>query len=263
MLGSYGLWDPIEIRDADVAQELIESEQKDAEAQRGAPKQTDQSKKGSLWDVTVGGKYNARPPLYVWLVALGFKVFGVNELAGRLPLALMGILALLLAFHIGRRLYDERAGLACAFVLATAPVFLFQCRQLSSEVVFYTSLLAAAGGMAAYIWPASGKRCPFDLIIGGVGLVAGFLSRGLLLGSLFPLVAVGIAVALSWRTPDRELEAEAEGEPEPDGLNTEPTENTEEEKGEDDSEADAEADADADAEADAEAETDTGEKEVE
>ena len=202
-LGSFGLWDPIEIRDADVAQELAvgdTSSQTTPEAKTGKP-----AKKGGFLDVTVGGKYNLRPPLYVWLVALGFKLAGINELAGRLPLAMMGILCLLLAYRVGRRLVNEYAGLACAFVLATAPVFLFQSRQLGSDVVYYTSLLAAAGGIAAYIWPASGKSCHGDLIIAGLGLVAGFLSKGLLLGTLFPLLTVGIAIALSWRTPDQEV----------------------------------------------------------
>ncbi len=234
MLGSYGLWDPIEIRDADVAQELIEPDTGAAEA-KAATGQA--AKKGGLWDVTFDGKFNARPPLYVWMVALGFKLFGVNELAGRLPLALIGILTLLLAYRVGRRLFDERAGLACALVLATAPVFLFQCRQLSSDVIYYASLLAAAGGMAAYIWPASGKRCPVDLTIAGVGLVAGFLSRGLLLGTLFPLVAVGVAVALSWRTPDRVVENKPEDEEDGEDDPVEPEKEEAEEKAGDEEEA--------------------------
>ncbi len=182
-LGTYGLWDPAEIREADVAREVAE--------------------KGSFGDVTVDGQYANRPVLTVWLVAAGFKLLGVNELAGRFPLALCGLLALLLAYRIGRRLVSEGAGLLAAFVLGTTPTFLGQCRQLVSEVPYYASLLAAAGGLLAFLWPADGKRSRLDLVIGAVGLVAGFLARGALLGVALPLVALGIAVAMTLRSQHR------------------------------------------------------------
>ena len=182
-LGTFGLWDPAEIRQADVARELAES--------------------GSFRDVTADGRYSPRPPLYVWLVALGFKVLGVNELAGRLPLALCGLLAALLAYRFGRRVLSPRAGLAAAFVLLTTPTFLFQSRQLASDVVYYACLLAAIGGLTAFIWPGDGRRSRLDLVIGALGLVLGFLARGLLLGTVFPLLSVGLALAMSWRAEHR------------------------------------------------------------
>lgn len=182
-LGSYGLWDPLEIRQADVAQEMART--------------------GNFSDVTQGATYGQRPILSVWLVALSFKLFGVSELSGRLPLALCGILALLAAYRVIRRLVNDSAALVGVFVLVTTPTFLFQSRQMISEVEYYAALLAAAGGLAAYLWPASGKRCPFDLVLAAVGIVAGFLAKGLLLGVVFPLGSLILAVLLSWNTPNR------------------------------------------------------------
>jgi hypothetical protein len=180
MLGSYGLWDPLEVQHADVAQEV--------------------AKTGSFADVTVKGKFSPRPVLFVWLVATGVKVFGVNELAGRLPLALCGVLALLLIYRVGRRLFSERAGLVSAAVLATTPVFLFQSRQLISDLPTCVSLLASLGGLAAYLWPSDGRRSPFDLVIAGAGLVAGFLAAGLIIGVAFPLFALTVTLPLCWST---------------------------------------------------------------
>ncbi len=180
MLGSFGLWDPVEIRQADLAQEV--------------------SKTGSYRDVTVDGRYSPRPPLYVWLVAVGFKLFGVNELAGRLPLALVGLLALLIAYRVGRRLISQEAGIGAALVLGSTPAFLFQARQLESDVVFYASILAGVGGLAAYLCPANGRRSRWDLAMGAAGLVAGFLSRGLVLGVAYPLAALFLTLGISWRT---------------------------------------------------------------
>lgn len=183
MLGSYGLWDPHEIKQADVAQEMVRT--------------------GDYTDVTQGKRYPRRPILTVWLVALGFKLLGVNELAGRFPLAICGVLSLLVAYRVARRLAGERAGLIGAFVLATTPTFIFQSRQLVSEVVFYAAILASAGGLIAYLWPVDGRRSRLDLALAGVGLVAGFLSQGLVLGFVFPVAGLALAIALSWRTPNR------------------------------------------------------------
>lgn len=196
-LGSFGLWDPVEIKQADLAQEV--------------------AKTGSWHDVTIDGRYSPRPPLYIWAVALGFKVLGVNEMAGRLPLALMGLLTLLLAYRVGRRLISREAGMGAALVLGTTPAFIFQARQLESDMLLYASILASVGGLAAYIWPASGKRCRWDLLIGAAGLVAGFLSRSLIIGVAFPLLTLWLAVALSWRTsrPADPVLEPAKPEPEP------------------------------------------------
>lgn len=179
MLGSFGLWDPAEIRQADVAREVAQQ--------------------GSFADVTVKGRYAPRSVLYVWLVAVGFKAFGVNELAGRLPLAICGLLALLLAYRVGRKLVSERAGLAAGFVLATTPVFLFQARQLASDVPFYLAILAAVGGLAAFLAPADGQRERRDLVIGSLGLVGAALSHGVLLGVGLPLLSLGLALVFGRR----------------------------------------------------------------
>jgi len=182
MLGSFGLWDPHEIKQADVAQEV--------------------AKTGKYFDVTLGGRYQRRPVLTIWLVAQGFKTLGVNELAGRFPLAICGILALLIAYRVTSKLVGRRAGLLGAFVLATTPTFLFQSRQLISEVAFYAAILACVGGFAAFLWPADGRRSKLDLVLAGLGVVAGFLAKGLVLGAVFPLLCLALAVAISWRTPN-------------------------------------------------------------
>lgn len=176
MLGSFGLWDPLEIQHADVAAEVARS--------------------GSFKDITLDGRFSPRPVLYVWLVAAGFKLFGVSEIGGRLPLAIAGILTLLCIFHVGRRLLSERAGMLAALVLATTPTFLFQSRQLASDVPLYLALACSVGGLAAFVWPVNGKRCRVDLLLGALGLVLGFLAGGLVIGTALPLLALALALAL-------------------------------------------------------------------
>ena len=69
-----------------------------------------------------------KPPLFIWMQALCMKIFGVNEMAARLPNAIAGIVTLLLLFNIGKRVGGERFGLlwtvlyACSFF----PFFYFK-----------------------------------------------------------------------------------------------------------------------------------------
>ncbi|MCA2978333.1 MAG: glycosyltransferase family 39 protein [Myxococcaceae bacterium] len=60
------------------------------------------------------GPFYNKPPLTMWLQAAGMLVFGVGELAVRLPGLLFAVLTMVSVFFIGRELGDERRGLAAA-----------------------------------------------------------------------------------------------------------------------------------------------------
>lgn len=59
-----------------------------------------------------------KPPLFIWMQSLSMYLFGINEMAARLPNALCGVLTLLILFNIGSKLYDVKFGLL--WVLAYA-----------------------------------------------------------------------------------------------------------------------------------------------
>jgi 4-amino-4-deoxy-L-arabinose transferase-like glycosyltransferase len=59
-----------------------------------------------------------KPPLFFWMQALSMQLFGVNELAARLPNAITGIATLLTFFFIGKKIKDERLGLLWAICMA-------------------------------------------------------------------------------------------------------------------------------------------------
>jgi hypothetical protein len=89
-----------------------------------------------------GIRYLEKAPLPYWLVAASYRVFGVNEFATRLPMALSVLLLGALAYVWGRRAFGERAGVyAALFVYTAAGVFLFT-RILIPDVLL--SLLIAA-----------------------------------------------------------------------------------------------------------------------
>jgi len=89
-----------------------------------------------------GIRYLEKAPLPYWLVAFSYRIFGVNEFATRLPMALSVLLLGLLAMRWGRRAFGERTGIyAAAFVYTCAGVYLFT-RILIPDVLL--SLLIAS-----------------------------------------------------------------------------------------------------------------------
>ena len=77
---------------------------------------------------TVDGiRFFDKPPLMYWLAAGSFRIFGVHDWAGRLPLALLTLALLLATYALGLRLFagispahhPDRAALYSALALAT------------------------------------------------------------------------------------------------------------------------------------------------
>ena len=59
-----------------------------------------------------------KPPLMTWLIAVSYALFGVNELALRVPSVLLSSALVLLVFAIARRFASERAALLAAALAA-------------------------------------------------------------------------------------------------------------------------------------------------
>ncbi|HEY6766769.1 MAG TPA: glycosyltransferase family 39 protein [Candidatus Sulfotelmatobacter sp.] len=124
-----------------------------------------------------GVRYLEKAPFPYWLVAFSYRLFGVNEFAARLPMALSVMLLGLLALVWGRRAFGDRAGIyAGLFVYTCAGVFLFT-RILIPDVLLsvliaaslYFFLTALEGTNQAWRWYA-GYAC--------IGL--GVLTKGLI-----------------------------------------------------------------------------------
>jgi 4-amino-4-deoxy-L-arabinose transferase-like glycosyltransferase len=128
-LGNHDLWNPDEPRYATVAREMLE--------------------RGDLLVPYFNGEvYAHKPPLYFWAIQLASLPSGtVDEIAARLPSALTAIGTLLLAFGIGRRLFDRRAAWIAVAVLATSARILWQGRvgQIDMLLTFVVTL-------AMYCW---------------------------------------------------------------------------------------------------------------
>ena len=144
-----------------------------------------------------GVRYLEKAPLPYWLVAFSYRLFGVNEFATRLPMALSVLLLGVLAMRWGRRAFGERVGIyAAAFVYTCAGVYLFT-RILIPDVLLslliaaslYFFLTALEPGGPTWRWYA-GYAC----------MALGVLTKGLV-ALLFPGVAAILYLIITgeWR----------------------------------------------------------------
>lgn len=66
-----------------------------------------------------GIHYYEKDPLMYWMMAASFELFGVNEFAARLPIALSALLAVLGVWALGARMFGRRAGFYSGLVFGT------------------------------------------------------------------------------------------------------------------------------------------------
>jgi 4-amino-4-deoxy-L-arabinose transferase-like glycosyltransferase len=170
-LAGFGIWDPWEVEVADIARHLA---------------------KGDSVQVPHAG---------VWLVAQGFRYFGVSEWSGRLPIALSALGMLALAYWLVARFADRRAATYTVIVAATSPLFLFNARTMLGEAPSFAIQTAIAlCACMAVLRETSSAGARVAWLVSTVALAAlGTAARGTLLCALPPIGAAAAVAALDGR----------------------------------------------------------------
>ena len=75
-----------------------------------------------------------KPPLYMWLMSLGYQAFGVSNVVTRLWSPIFGALTLVLVYFLGKKLYNRIVGFASAMILATFTTFFLFTRHAMTDV---------------------------------------------------------------------------------------------------------------------------------
>ena len=84
-----------------------------------------------------------KPPLPYWMTAISFAIFRVNEFAARLPTAMLGALAVLLMFQLGRHLFSREVGLISAMLWVSTHFVVDEFRKsMADPYLAFFSLLA-------------------------------------------------------------------------------------------------------------------------
>jgi len=99
---------------------------------------------GNWLSTSFNGKpFYDHPPLGFWLMALSYKIFGVNEFAVRFPSAFLGLLTIVLVFFISKKLFEnDYVGFVSSLVLGTSVWYVLRVRSgnLDSILLFFYAL---------------------------------------------------------------------------------------------------------------------------
>ncbi|MDA7915828.1 glycosyltransferase family 39 protein [Verrucomicrobia bacterium] len=148
-----------------------------------------------------------KPPMTYWLVAVSIKIFGLNEFAVRLPLALAGMSGVLMVFLLGREFGGQRSGRWAALVLSSSLLYWAMSRMLTTDI-FMTQFIAwslycfwrswrALDGLDAEDEEkrAGCGKCFFMWQLGmWISLGLGFLTKGPIPPVIVAVTALGLLV---------------------------------------------------------------------
>lgn len=124
-----------------------------------------------------------KPPLLYWGIATSYAVFGVSEFAARLVPALAGLLGIVVAYALGRRMFGARAGFLSAIILLTSLMWTVMARAVFTDMVVSSLVFCAL----ALWWisttetattEVTTKRRPIFLALFWVSLGLGMLAKG-------------------------------------------------------------------------------------
>ena len=133
-IGAVGLSDPWETHYGEVARSMIQ-------------------RNDYVYSYWESGPFYSKPPLTMWMDALGMQVVGTDRNGGkpsiytewgmRFPFALLSVLALSLLGLALARTVSRRVAYLSTFVLATMPLYFLLTRQVITDLPFVTTFVCA------------------------------------------------------------------------------------------------------------------------
>lgn len=182
LLGGRALNEPDEGRYAEIAREMLE---------------TGNWLVPHLWYVP----HLDKPPVTYWAVAASMRVFGQNEWAVRLPLALAGLSGILAAYFFARTIANRRAAIWSALILQSCALYFLMGRMLTTDMIL-TQFLAWMVYCGWRGWLSAGdhnlRRTLAWLAGGWLCGALGFLTKGPV-AILIPLAALLALVGYRWK----------------------------------------------------------------
>jgi 4-amino-4-deoxy-L-arabinose transferase-like glycosyltransferase len=141
---------------------------------------------GDWWSVRFNGDFIlSHPPLFPWMEAVSFKLFGVSDGAAKLPTAMLGFATILLMYFLTLELTGlQWLSLLAMLVLASTQFFLKNAMHAMTDVPF-TFFFA----LTIFLYLKGLKNSGY-LALMGLPLAAALLTR-----SVVGFLALGIIVA--------------------------------------------------------------------
>ena len=145
-----------------------------------------------------GIRYLMKAPLHYWAVAVSYGIFGRNEFATRLPVALAMIGLAVLVNSFARRFFGVRAGMYSGLAVLTGAGFFLFTRIMIPEGIYAFEFTAI---FYLFLRGWTGSLEPRRAYWGAAAVTAlAMLTRGLV-GVIFPVAILGLFVigTRGWR----------------------------------------------------------------
>jgi 4-amino-4-deoxy-L-arabinose transferase-like glycosyltransferase len=148
---------------------------------------------GSWWTMHFAGRESFdNPPLFMWLLAVSYKIFGVGEYAARFPSFLFGMGAVFLTYHLAKQAYGPWVGFCAGFILTTTTIFEKYAHHAMIDVTLTFFVLLAVMGFRAAL-----KGNPWGYFVLGMASAVSILLKSVL--GLFPLCIAAFYLFLARR----------------------------------------------------------------
>ncbi|MGD2279370.1 MAG: glycosyltransferase family 39 protein [Candidatus Omnitrophota bacterium] len=136
-----------------------------------------------------GQPWSDKPPLYMWVTALFYMIFGVSEFSVRLFAALCGVGTVLVTYLFANKLYSRKAALASSLILLSTWHFIWTARvgMLDSTLTFFIVL-------SLFLFKL-GEEKKICLFFSAAAFACAFLTKGL--GSLIIPVILALYLILT------------------------------------------------------------------
>lgn len=175
--GQFGLIGADEPRYAQVAREMLE-------------------RHDWITPVLGGRSWLEKPPLYYWQAMLAYSVFGVSDVAARIPAAIDATL-LVVAVYLFFRRFRPGVDVDAALITASCAGVVGYARAASMDMALAATFAIAM--LAWWAWRGSGKRIYLALFYGFMAL--GMLAKG----PVAPFLAVAVIVLFAVATRELHL----------------------------------------------------------
>jgi 4-amino-4-deoxy-L-arabinose transferase-like glycosyltransferase len=129
-----------------------------------------------------------KPPLYMWMTALVFKVTNFNAFGARLVSTMFGILGIILIYKFGQRLYSKLTGIFAALILISTAHYLYYSRNGMLDVTATVFIVATIYFM--YWAFNTQKNAMWIAAIGGLILGLGVMTKAVI--GLLPVPIIGL-----------------------------------------------------------------------
>ncbi len=133
----------------------------------------------------LGKPYLDKPPLLFWLTAMSYKIFGVGNIAYRLPSLFFAAITVLSTYRFSKLFYSEHIARMATLMLASTYAFFMLTNDVRTDTLLVGSVMFSVWQLTSYLQ----NRKMIHLALGAVGVSLAMLAKGPI-GFLIPVYAL-------------------------------------------------------------------------